>query len=71
MGNDDRQTGTGETASEMLDYVLDLNKDENSELFGKIDEAHIGCIGYSQGGAGALPLRKACGGRKEAFGAWL
>jgi len=54
VGNDDRQTGTGETASETLDYVLDLNKDENSELFGKIDEAHIGCIGYSQGGAGAI-----------------
>lgn len=54
VGNDDRQTGTGETASETLDYVLDLNKDENSELFGKIDEEHIGCIGYSQGGAGAI-----------------
>ena len=54
VGNDDRQTGTGETASETLDYVLNLNKDENSELFGKIDEKHIGCVGYSQGGAGAI-----------------
>ena len=54
VGNDDRQTRTGETASETLDYVLNLNKDENSELFGKIDEEHIGCVGYSQGGAGAI-----------------
>lgn len=54
VGNDDRQTGTGKTASETLDYVLNLNKAENSELFGKIDEEHIGCIGYSQGGAGAI-----------------
>ena len=54
VGNDDRQTGTGKTASETLDYVLNLNKDENSELFGKIDEEHIGCVGYSQGGAGAI-----------------
>ena len=54
VGNDDRQTGTGETASETLDYVLNLNKDENSELFGKIDEEQIGCVGYSQGGAGAI-----------------
>lgn len=54
VGNDDRQTGTGETASETLDYVLNLNKDENSELFGKMDEEHIGCVGYSQGGAGAI-----------------
>ena len=54
VGNDDRQTGTGETASETLDYVLNLNKDKNSELFGKIDEEHIGCVGYSQGGAGAI-----------------
>ena len=54
VGNDDRQTGTGKTASETLDYVLNLNKDKNSELFGKTDEEHIGCVGYSQGGAGAI-----------------
>ena len=54
VGNDDRQTGTGKTASETLDYVLNLNKDEKSELFGKMDEEHIGCVGYSQGGAGAI-----------------
>ena len=51
VGNDDRQTGTGETVSETLDYILKLSQDESGELFGKIKEAHIGCIGYSQGGA--------------------
>lgn len=54
VGNDDRQTGTGETATITLDYVLNLNTDKNSELFGKIDESNIGCVGYSQGGAGAI-----------------
>lgn len=53
-GNDDRQAGTGESTSETLEYVLNLNNDANSIFFGKIDEKHIGCIGYSQGGAGAI-----------------
>lgn len=51
VGNDDRQAGTGVTASKTLDFVLNL---KDSVLSGKIDETAIGCVGYSQGGAGAI-----------------
>ena len=52
VGNDDPQSGTGETASETLEYILNIGAD--SELHGKIDKNNIGIMGYSQGGAGAL-----------------
>lgn len=54
IGNDDRQTGTGKTTSETLDYILACREDESSIFYGKIDEEKIGCVGYSQGGAGAI-----------------
>lgn len=54
VGNDDRQTGTGESASKMLDYMLEQNVDSDSIFYGKVDEENIGITGYSQGGAGAL-----------------
>ena len=54
VGNQDRQTGTGETTSATLDYVLSLNKKSDSVFCNKIDEENIGIIGYSQGGAGAI-----------------
>lgn len=54
VGNDDRQTGTGVTASKTLDFMLDLNSDCDSDFYGKIDETAIGCVGYSQGDAGAI-----------------
>ena len=52
VGNDDPQTGTGESASVTLDKMLSLPSD--SVLYGKIDVNNIGVIGYSQGGAGAI-----------------
>lgn len=52
VGNDDPQSGTGETASQTLDFILHIGTD--SELYGKIDKNNIGIMGYSQGGAGAL-----------------
>ena len=52
IGNEDGQTGTGETTSITLDYMLNIPK--NSILYNKIDLENIGIIGYSQGGAGAL-----------------
>ena len=52
VGNDDPQSGTGETASQTLEYLLNIGAD--SELYGKIDKNNIGIMGYSQGGAGAL-----------------
>ena len=52
VGNDDPQTGTGETASKTLDFVLSLGTE--SVLSDKINQENIAIIGYSQGGAGAL-----------------
>lgn len=52
VGNEDGQTGTGETASLTLDFMLHIPDD--SVLWGKIDYDSMGIIGYSQGGAGAI-----------------
>lgn len=52
VGNDDRQSGTGESVSETLDFILNVDKD--NVLHDKVDKDNIGIIGYSQGGAGAL-----------------
>ncbi len=49
VGCDDRDPGTGETTSQVLDYML-----EESDLGARIDRSNIGIAGYSQGGAGAL-----------------
>lgn len=53
-GNDDRQTGTGQSAADALDAVLAMGQDPASALCGKIDREAIGAVGYSQGGAGAI-----------------
>ena len=52
VGNEDGQTGNGETASLTLDFML--NVPAVSVLSGKIDYDSMGIIGYSQGGAGAI-----------------
>lgn len=54
VGNDDRQSGTGASTSLTLDYMLQRNRDRESVFCGKIDDTKIGCVGYSQGGAGAI-----------------
>ena len=52
VGNEDPQTGTGETASITLDCVMNLPADHI--LYDHMDQENMGIIGYSQGGAGAL-----------------
>lgn len=52
VGNEDGQTGNGETASITLDFMLNIPFD--NVLSGKIDYDSMGIIGYSQGGAGAI-----------------
>ena len=52
VGNEDPQTGTGETASITLDCVMNLEGDHI--LYDRLDPENMGIIGYSQGGAGAL-----------------
>ena len=52
VGNDDGQTGTGESSAFTLDYVLNVG--ENNILYKKVDVDNVGILGYSQGGAGAI-----------------
>ncbi len=52
VGNEDPQTGNGETTSIMLDYLLNLP--QGHKLNGRLDADNIGIVGFSQGGAGAL-----------------
>ena len=54
IGNNDKSSGSGESTSKMLDYILNLNQDESNILYKKIDIEKIGIIGGSQGGAGAI-----------------
>jgi len=54
VGNDDRQSGTGASTSVTLNYMLQLNRNSESVFHEKIDDIKIGCVGYSQGGAGAI-----------------
>lgn len=54
VGNDDRQAGTGISASQTLDYMLDQNRNSDSPFYENIDVQNIGIAGYSQGGAGAI-----------------
>lgn len=54
VGNDDRQTGTGISTSQTLDYMLEQGQNSSSLFYEKIDTENIGIVGYSQGGAGAI-----------------
>lgn len=54
VGNDDKNSWTGESTILNLDYILDLNDDENSIFYHKIDTEKIGVSGHSQGGVGAV-----------------
>lgn len=53
-GNEDENSRSGESSAATLDHLLSLNSDPNSVFCGKIDTAHIGIAGHSQGGVGAI-----------------
>ncbi len=54
VGNEDENSGTGESSSASLDYMLTLNSDSKSKFYGKIDIDNIGIGGHSQGGLGTI-----------------
>lgn len=54
IGNDDKNSWTGESSSLTLEYIVKLNNNENSIFFNKIDVNKIGISGHSQGGVGAI-----------------
>ena len=53
VGNTDSQTGLGYSAEYGLSQMKQLSRTEGSLFYQKVDEKHIGIVGYSQGGAGA------------------
>ena len=53
-GNEDENSRTGESSDKTLDYMLAVNEEEDSPFYQKIDVAHIGIAGHSQGGVGAI-----------------
>ncbi len=54
VGNEDENSRTGASTATTLDFMLDLNKDSQSDFYGKIDVDNIGVGGHSQGGVGAI-----------------
>lgn len=54
VGNEDENSRIGESSAATLDFILGLNEDKNSVLYGKIDCSSIGIAGHSQGGVGAI-----------------
>lgn len=54
IGNDDLSSGLGDSTSKSLDYILELNKDENNIFYNKINIDNIGVAGHSQGGVATI-----------------
>lgn len=54
IGNEDGSSGSWETTSLTLDYILNLNSRQDSIFYNKINETKIGVFGHSQWGAGAI-----------------
>lgn len=54
IGNEDPSTGTGQSADRTASKLLELNEAPDSQFYHRIDIAHIGITGHSQGGAGVF-----------------
>ena len=54
IGNEDASTGFGKSSDETIDFIININEDQNSIFYKKLDLENIGIIGHSQGGAGVF-----------------
>ncbi len=54
VGNDDPLTWFWDSAIKTLNYMLNLNKDNSSIFYNKIDTKKIWLSGHSQGGGGVI-----------------
>ena len=54
IGNEDPSTCSGDSADATLAYLLEQNDDPDSAFYQKVDTAHIGITGHSQGGVGVF-----------------
>ena len=50
VGNEDEWTWDGKSVDMTLDYVLRANDDEKHPFYQRVDTAHVGLTGHSQGG---------------------
>lgn len=56
VGNNDKDTRTGKSMNDTLEYLLEEAKNEDSIFFDKIDEEKIGIAGHSQGGVAVFNM---------------
>ena len=54
IGNEDKDSWNGFSSRESLEFMLNMNEDNKSFFFKKIDLENIGIAGHSQGGVGAI-----------------
>lgn len=54
IGNEDPNTGKGESADILLEYLILENENKDSVFYQRIDINNIGIEGHSQGGAGVF-----------------
>lgn len=54
VGDEVQASALGSSTARNLDHMLALNEDPDSLFYQKIDTAHIGLAGHSQGGFGVL-----------------
>ncbi len=54
IGNEDPSTCSGDSADATLSYLLEQNENPDSVFYQKVDTAHIGITGHSQGGVGVF-----------------
>lgn len=54
VGNEDERSGSGDSSSASLEFMLTLNSTKDSQFYDKIDLYNIGIAGHSQGGLGSI-----------------
>ncbi|MGN0972133.1 MAG: alpha/beta hydrolase [Aristaeellaceae bacterium] len=54
IGNEDQGSWDGTSSAESLAFMLRCHEDSASIFHGRVDTAHIGIAGHSQGGVGAI-----------------
>ena len=54
LGNEDPGTFSGDSADATLAWLLEQNDDPDSVIYQKVDTAHMGLSGHSQGGVGVF-----------------
>lgn len=54
VGNEDGSSWSGQSTSDLLDYMVKQNDDANSIFYKRVETQNVGVGGHSQGGVGAI-----------------